>query len=325
MIGEDMLSSIRRRIDILGLDLAGLSVATEAATGAYACTAVIAALAGARVHAVARESTRYGTYGDALSATLDLAARAGVADRISVARAFGAGSLESCDIVTNSGAVRPISGKMIARLRRGAVIGLMFEAWEFREADLDLAACRRHGIGVAAVNERHPDIAVFDFLGPLCVRLLEDGGMSLSGTNIAVLCDNPFEPYLLAGVSAAGARVQGFREIGCLPREDWDAVVVAVDPNRNARLGYDELSMIASAAPGAKIAQFWGDIDRRAAADLGITSVCPAEEPAAGHMGTLLNALGHEPIVRLQAGGLRAAELLFRGMDSDGDGIAVTM
>ena len=57
----------------------------------------------------------------------------------------------------------------------------MFEAWEFREADLDLAACRDRGIRVAAVNERHPDVGVFPFLGPLCVRLLADAGVAARG------------------------------------------------------------------------------------------------------------------------------------------------
>ncbi|MGN6582731.1 MAG: hypothetical protein ACTHJV_03400, partial [Rhizobiaceae bacterium] len=53
-VPQTMLESIERRIRILDLDLAGLTVVTEAATGAYASTAVIAALAGARVHACAR-------------------------------------------------------------------------------------------------------------------------------------------------------------------------------------------------------------------------------------------------------------------------------
>jgi hypothetical protein len=44
---DPMLESIERRIDVLGLDLGGLEVVTEAATGAYEYTAVIAALAGA--------------------------------------------------------------------------------------------------------------------------------------------------------------------------------------------------------------------------------------------------------------------------------------
>ena len=66
-----MLDSMRTRIEALGLDLDGLEVVTEAATGAYACTAVIAALAGARVTAMARDTARHGSAEDAFVATRD--------------------------------------------------------------------------------------------------------------------------------------------------------------------------------------------------------------------------------------------------------------
>ena len=39
-------------------------------------------------------------------------------------------------------------------------------------------------------------------------------------------------------------------------------------------------------------------------------------------MGILLSSLGHEPIVRLQAGGLRAAEVIARGVAEMPGGIA---
>ena len=41
-----------------------------------------------------------------------------------------------------------------------------------------------------------------------------------------------------------------------------------------------------------------------------------------GHMGILLNALGHEPIVRLQTGGLKAAEVVLRGGDPSWESVA---
>lgn len=81
-----ILSSMRRRIRALGLNLDGLTVVTEAATGAYACTAPLAAMAGARVYATARDTRSYGSFEDASSATLALAEAAGVADRISIGR-----------------------------------------------------------------------------------------------------------------------------------------------------------------------------------------------------------------------------------------------
>ena len=63
------------------------------------------------------------------------------------------------DIITNSGHVRPIDAEMIGWMKPTAVIPLMYEAWEFRDADLDLAACQRRGIVVAGTNERHPAIS----------------------------------------------------------------------------------------------------------------------------------------------------------------------
>jgi hypothetical protein len=39
-------------------------------------------------------------------------------------------------------------------------------------------------------------------------------------------------------------------------------------------------------------------------------------------MGILLSAIGPEPVIRLQAGGLRAAEIVFRRGEVTPDGIA---
>ena len=133
---------------MLDLDLSGMTVITEAATGAYAVTAVIAAMAGARVHAIARDTERHGSFEDAVAATVSLATKAGAVGRIEIAREPAPASLAACDILTNSGHLRPISRAMVERLPPSAVIALMFEAWEFRDADLDLAACRARGIAL---------------------------------------------------------------------------------------------------------------------------------------------------------------------------------
>ena len=67
----------------LSLDLSGLNVVTEAATGAFAVTAAIAALAGAEVQAIAADS-QYGSFDDARIATLSVAAACGVEPRVHV-------------------------------------------------------------------------------------------------------------------------------------------------------------------------------------------------------------------------------------------------
>ena len=321
LASADLLESIRARVAALKLDLSGLTVVTEAATGAYACTAAIAAIAGAnRVLALMRDTAQHGSAAQAVAETLLLAASAGAAGRITPIDRLQPDHLLKCDILTNSGHIRPITRQMIECLPSSAVIALMFEAWEFRATDLDIEACARRGVRVAAVNERHPDVDVFNFLGPLCVKLLADAGMSARKRRIAVLCDNPFSAFIMDGLERESAETGLYENVRDVPQDAWDAVVVAFGPSRKT-MDQRELEMLADIAPNALLAQFWGGIDRRAASDLGFR-LCPHVEPRPGHMGILLNAIGHEPIVRLQTGGLRAAELIFRGQTPLRDGVA---
>ena len=64
---------------------------------------------------------------------------------------------------------------------------------------------------MVGVNERHPAVDVFSFLGPLCVRQLHDCGLSGYRNRVAVLCDNDFAGSILAGLAANGADVQLFQ------------------------------------------------------------------------------------------------------------------
>jgi hypothetical protein len=170
---------MRRAVAETELDLSGLTVLTEAATGAYGVTPVIAALAGAkRVYAFCRAS-RYGSVAEATSWTLELAEALDVAERISVIDQIPAGLLGQVDILTNSGHLRPLDATIIASLPDTAVIALMFEAWEFRATDVDLEACTRRRIPVVGVNEQHPTVDVFSFLGPLAVKQLHDCGLAV--------------------------------------------------------------------------------------------------------------------------------------------------
>ncbi|WP_205927474.1 hypothetical protein [Rhizobium sp. P32RR-XVIII] len=303
---------MHRAIESTGLDLSGLTVLTEAASGAYAATAMIAALAGAkRVYAFVRPS-KYGTVAEIQSSTLRLASFIGVDDRITVLEELRDDVIKDADIVTNSGHLRPISPDLVSKLADDAVIALMFEAWEFRPDDIDLDACVRRSIPIVGVNERHPSVDVFSFLGPLCVKHLHDCGLAVYRDRIALVCDNEFAGPMADGLSAAGAEVEVFKVVGDLVEGEWDAVVVALKPHREPRVSSAELNHIATCVPsGAVVVQFWGEVDREAAKRAGL-SIWPVSPPRPGHMAILLSDIGPEPIIRLQAGGLRAAELVRR-------------
>jgi len=313
---------MREAIKSNGLDLTGMTVLTEAASGAYGVTAVIAALANARrVYALARSSA-YGSVAEITDWTMELARVGGVVDRISVLESVPPEILKDVDLVTNSGHLRPITATIIDKLPARAVIALMFEAWEFRATDIDAVACRRRQIPIVGVNEQNPLIDVFSYLGPLCVRLLNDAGFAVYRNRIALLCDNDFAAPMIRGLAGAGASVSHFTGVEALRSDNWDAVVVALKPGSEPRIGLTEARHIASVAgPGTVVAQFWGDVDREALLRQDLRA-WPPTPPRTGHMAILLSAIGPDAIVRLQAGGLRAAEWVFRGGAVTHEGVA---
>lgn len=303
---------VRDAIGRCRLDLSGAVVLTEAASGAYVVTPVMAAMSGARkVFAVARPS-RFGTVEDVADLTEGLARAAGVSGVIELITEKTPGIVSLADVVTNSGHVRPIDSEMVSLMKPTAVVPLMYESWEFRDSDVDLEACGRRGVAVAGTNERHPDVDVFSYLGIMAVKLLLDAGVAVFGSRILLLCDNPFGPYVHRGLAAAGASVEFVHDlidgVGSL---EVDAVVVAMRPRVGPVVGRAEAESLAGRCPGVVICQFWGDLDRDAIQAAGL-AYWPRRAPASRHMGIIPSEVGPEPIVRLQAGGLKVAEVLMR-------------
>ena len=292
------------------LNLDGATVLTEAASGAYVVTPIVAALAGATVHAFTR-STRYGSVEEVQAETVSLARSAGVADRVAVHAALTPELISAADIITNSGHLRPIDADFIAAAKSGAVVSLMYEVWELRPDDVDLLAAAQRWFPLAGTNERHPALDVFSYLGPLAVNLLHGSGIPVYRNSVLLLCDNDFAPFIEKGLVGAGADVVLAAGLHAAAPGNYDAVLVAIHPRPGCELGAPDAAHIAEIAPGALIAQFWGDIDRAAFAANGLT-VTPATAPKPGHMGILLSDLGPDPIVRLQTGGLKVGELLWR-------------
>ena len=310
---QRLIGLMREAIARCDLRLAGATVLTEAGSGAYLVTPVLAALAGAdRVFALTK-STRYGSAEAIARQTDSLAHLVGVARRVQVVTEKTRSIVAQADIITNSGHVRPIDAQMIGWMKPTAVIPLMYEAWEFRDADLDLGECQRRGIVVGGTNERHPTFDVFSFLGIMAVKLLLDAGVAVYDSRLVVLCDNAFAPFIETGLKNAGASVTVSEVLDGLPIDGRvDAVVVALTPRSQPVIGADAVAEIAARWPGAVVTQYWGDLDRGALAAAGVP-YWPLAAPDAGHMGILPSAVGPEPIVRLQAGGLKAGEILWRG------------
>jgi hypothetical protein len=309
---QRLVRLMRESIARCDLRLDGLTVLTEAATGAYVTTPILAAMAGAStVYAVTRGS-RYGTVEEVVAETQAVAALAGVADRIQISTQKTRDIVAEADIVTNSGHLRPLDEEMLSWMKPEAVIPLMYESWEYRPEDLDLQVCRNYGLLVGGINERHPAVDVFSFLGIMAVKLLLDAGVAVYNSNILLLCDNPFLSYIEAGLKGSGATVVASNSLlDIRSKVPFDAVVVAMKPCSVSVLSASELQTLALHSPGAVIAQYWGDVDRRKVAEAGF-SVWPEVPPPCGHMGVLPAAVGPEATVRLQTAGLKAGEVMHK-------------
>lgn len=306
-----------RIITRLELDLSGLTVLTEAASGPFVCTPLMAARAGAEVIAITRDS-RYGTFDEVSAFTREWAKSYGVTNSIVVTSDPVIRHAHKADILTNLGFVRPIVAEIINALPSHAVIPLMWEAWEFRADDLDLAACRRTGIPVVGTCETHPALRIFDYLGMLAVKLLLEAEIEVVHSHIALIASDPFGDAIEVCLSRLGARV--IRIPFPAAGDEWrfpdpqqlDALVVAEHRNRREIVGENGGIPIALIKQiGSPVIHICGNVDDALLSQAGV-SKCPTRTVPPGYMTTTTDYIGPRPVVDLHAGGLKVGEILVR-------------
>ncbi len=162
---------IRAAIKSFDLCLSGKTVLTEAATGNYSVTPIIAALSGAEVFAFSR-SSRFGTVDEVRWQTIELQNAIDPAMQIQVIDSLDDVPLDRVEILTNTGFLRPIDSVLINRLPISCVIPLMWEVWEARPNELDLEACLKRGIKVYGTNEQDSRLRTMEYLGFIILERL---------------------------------------------------------------------------------------------------------------------------------------------------------
>ena len=278
-------SKLKQVVESLDLDLEERVVLTEAATGPYVVTPVLAALGGARVYAYTR-ATQYGTVADVVDATMSLTRALDIDEgRLSIIDSLPEDIIAKSDVITNSGHLRPLDKSVIRYAKSEAIIPLMYEAWELRAEDLDLDYIKSRGIRVVATNERHPDVDVFSYLGELAVRQIHLAGLSLTRNRFMLYCNNPFGPYLARTIGAlcaelivvddkndpsayAGSSITWAGNLeqlkDQLPRTDIAGIILAAYPFDQEWIGTDGIihpQFVCDNFPGAVVLRFAGHVD----------------------------------------------------------------
>jgi hypothetical protein len=315
-------------IERLDLDLTGLTVLTEAASGPYLFTPLTAALAGAEQVLALTTDSEYGAKEDVAETTAREAARWNVDDRLEVGFVKGAEWLQAADIVTNSGFVRPIDANAVAQLKQTAVIPLMWETWEFRADDLDLGACRKRGIPVLGTCETRPPCDMRPYSGAVALKLLTDElGIRGRGARVVLLGGHPslgvpIRQRLMAhGLDvtwfATDAGARSYEELGPHLHEharDYDALLVAEHEDARLLLGPGGLvtpAELAAQNADLRIGVIAGNLDADALRASGLR-FAPERIRPFGYESYGASELGPQPVLELYAAGLKVGEAMAR-------------
>jgi hypothetical protein len=330
-----LINKLFKRVQALDLNLKGKVVLTEAATGAYVVTPILAALAGAKVYAFSK-TTRYGTINEVFEGTKSVYKN--VEDKLDITfiDTLTPEIIAQADIITNSGHLRPLTKEKLQYAKDNVVIPLMYEAWEWRESDMDINYIRQRCFKVGATNERHPEVDVFNYLGDMAVKQILDAGLCLYNNKFILITNNDFGPYIAKVISKMCDKLgvidkqenqhkYSFENIEWIDHfpginipqhfKDAEAIIFTAYPFDNIWIGNDHdainVQSIKEKLSYPFILRYAGDVDTNALKAAGIRYF--PEQVQSGHMGILPSAIGYDPIIRLQAGGLKVGEALISG------------
>lgn len=310
------IALIKNAIKFTNLDLSNMTVFTEAASGEFIYTPIIAAMAGAKkVYAITGDS-KYALKEDVKKDTLLFANMCGVKDKIEVV--FDKSCIGDADIITNLGFVRPIDKNTIDKLKNGAVIPYMCEAWEVREQDVDITYCKEKDIPVFGTNENYPGLDAFNFSGALSLKMLFDAGIEVYKSKIVIVSSDNFGTIIYDTLSHLSTDVTLLKDLisdNCDCLKNVDILMIADYTSKKCFIGEKDSGItskkLKSLSEFITVIQFAGLIDVRDLKENGINCY-PDYEVGSFRMGKTLAYLGPKPIIDLHCAGLKVGEMMFR-------------
>jgi hypothetical protein len=312
-----LASRIESAVFTIGLNLDGQRVLTEAASGPYIATPVIAAFAGAEQVIACTRDSPWGCTREIFEATKKLANFFGVANRIRIHEGAALDVASDVDIVTNLGFVRPISRELVQRLPHHAAISLMWEPWEFRAEDIDLIACRENNIPIIATNEHHRYLNTFKAVGMLALKLLFEKQVEVSGLKIVVIGSDPFGASCAETLSSVGAYVTLMNpelgwgcDIAASSIAAADAVVLVEHRFKGEIFGQSHPGLVdLMAKEFTPLVHICGKVNDQYLKESGVEKF-PAKSVQPGFMTITTSYLGSKPVVDLHTAGLHVGSIV---------------
>jgi len=305
------------------LDMRGISVLTEAASGPFAVTPIIAAMAGAdRVFCIGRNSN-WGAYRDVVEHIQCLAKSAGCLSQIEFSDGCAVNYAKYANVVTNLGFVRPLNADFIKRLPSDSAIALMWEPWEYRPGEVDIDACRACNVPILGTNEGHHRLQTFRYLGHVALRLLFEREVEVERSELLLIASNPFAAPIEKTLRAAGAnvtRIDPSEELRwaemaevLLGQIKIDAIVLAEHRSEDVIIGKGGISSDILTANGTELIHICGLVDGDELLRMRINKH-PLRPVPAKVMTVTTDYIGPRPVIDLHAAGLSIATDLVKQM-----------
>lgn len=320
----------KKIINNLQLDLSGLEVLTEVASGCYAWNPILAALAGAKVHCLGRDSS-HGLFKENKNRLQSLSEKLGLSHQIiQISDDPSHLELSNINIVTNSGLLRPIDNNIISKLNTKAVISLMWETWEFRSTDIDIKSAQKHKIPVIGTNEDFIDM--HDYNGYYMLKLLFDMKIEVYHNHIVIIGHRPachcVDLFKRMGVEYTWFSSRYEEDNSCFHYDDIekllsfdhvDAILFADHESRfqivgrNCKVSFHDLK---TKYPQVRIGHVCGGIDLKELRETKLFFY-PEEIKEVGFMSYQPNEIGPQPVLELFGAGLKVGEIAARQRSND--------
>jgi len=323
-----ILNLIELLIQEYKLDLTGLTIFTEIATGPYFYTPLIPLMANAKeVFALALDSC-YGTKSEIINCAENFSRQHGIVNSLEIITEKSSKYVHKSDIITNSGFVRPIDAEMIGWMKPTAVIPLMWETWEFREVDLDLDACKQNNIVVLGTNEHVPPCDMRLYSGLLALKLLFELGLEVCNTNLLLIGDQSTLGKAIHNfLIKAGCCIDWFGSEGNAPYnyeqltgyfekfgKFYESIIVAEHKDSRCIIGPEgvlNIDLILKHNPTVRIGIIAGNINLESLNTSGLYFL-PKKIRPFGYMSYQPDTLGPRPILELYTAGIKVGEAMSR-------------
>ena len=316
-------------IEKLKLNLKNLEVLTECASKGYAYTPVIAALAGAKSVTAVGSDSSYGLFKDNVKNILQMAKNLSIDTSIFKfieKENLIQNDLSSFDIITNSGQLRPINSSIIKKLKKTAVIPLMWETWEFRSEDIDLINCQKEKIPIIGTNESFSEISMYGYNPLIVIKLLFDLGLEAYNNDIILLGGGKSGRAAYQGLEKLGFKISWFTKKGEVESKRYSELKnIHTHKNIDAIINFEhvcaerivgnncelDLEKLVKNHPYVNYGHICGNVNQNELETSGINFL-PKQILPFGYMSYETMNLGYRPVLELAAAGLKVGEIASR-------------